>query len=75
MSHRVTMKRWTYDNAQPNVTVFRPISEAAHSWSYDKNGCVGVNDKNWPVLCPAGGYESPLVTFAVNYDISTCLIF
>ena len=35
MSTRVTVKRWTYDNAQSHVTAFRPISEAAHSWSYN----------------------------------------
>jgi len=34
-SHR-SMKRWTYDNSQRHVTAFRSISEAAHSWSYDK---------------------------------------
>ena len=27
MSHRVTMKRWTCDNAQRHVTAFQPISE------------------------------------------------
>jgi len=42
MSPRVTVKRWTYDNAQRHVTAFRPISEAAHSWSYDK--------LEWPVV-------------------------
>jgi len=35
MSHRVTVKRWTYVNAQRHVTAFRPISVAAHGWSYD----------------------------------------
>ena len=35
MSNGVTVKRWTYDNAQRHVTAFRPISEAAHSWSDD----------------------------------------
>jgi len=39
MSHWVTVKRWTYDNAQRHVTAFRPISEAAHSWQ--------------PLPCPA----------------------
>jgi len=33
----VTVKRWTYDNAQRHVTAFRPIIEAAHIWSYDRN--------------------------------------
>ena len=36
----VTVKRWTYDNAQRHVTALRPISEAAHSWLYDKNSCL-----------------------------------
>ena len=31
------VKRWTHDNARRNVTAFRTISEAAHSWSYDKS--------------------------------------
>jgi len=29
--------RSAFDNDQRNVTAFRPISEAAHSWSYDKH--------------------------------------
>ena len=41
MSTHVTVKRWTYDNAQRHVTAFRPISEAAHSWSYDNKGLSG----------------------------------
>jgi len=45
MSPRVTVKRWTHDNAKRHVTAFRPISEAAHSWSCDNQewqcpGCV-----------------------------------
>jgi len=40
MSPRLTVKRWTYDNAQRHVTAFRPNSEAAHSWSYDKCLCL-----------------------------------
>ena len=35
MSNGVTVKRWTYDNAQRHVMAFRPISEAARSWSDD----------------------------------------
>jgi len=30
-----TMTRWSFDNGQRHVTAFRPISEAARSWSYD----------------------------------------
>ena len=32
---RSTMTRWTFDNAGRQVTAFRPISEAARSWSCD----------------------------------------
>ena len=34
----------TFDNAQSHVTAFRPISEAAHSWSDDNcfRGGAGV---------------------------------
>ena len=49
MSHRVTTKRWTYDNAQHHVTAFWPISKAAHSWSYDiwKLYATDCFDKFW----------------------------
>jgi len=30
-----TMTRWSFDNGQRHVTAFRPVSEAARSWSYD----------------------------------------
>jgi len=33
---RSTVTRWSFDNDRCHVTAFRPISEAAHSWSYDK---------------------------------------
>jgi len=33
---RSTVTRWSFDNDQRHVTAFRPISEAAHSWSCDK---------------------------------------
>ena len=47
----------TVDNAQSHVTAFRPISEAARSWS-DDNGwchmssyrCVCVDDSGWSHL-------------------------
>jgi len=29
----------TFDNAQNHVTAFRPVSEAARSWSDDSKGC------------------------------------
>ena len=36
---RPIVTRWTFDNAQRHVTAFRPISEAARSWSCDKDHC------------------------------------
>ena len=42
MSPWVTAKRWTYDNAQRYVTAFQPVSEAAHSWSYDSAICYAL---------------------------------
>ena len=33
---RLTVTRWSFDNDERHVTAFRPISEAARSWSYDK---------------------------------------
>ena len=35
-----TVKQRTFDNAQRHVTTFRPISEAARSWSCDKFVCL-----------------------------------
>jgi len=37
---RSTMTRLSFDNDQRHVTAFRPISEAAHSWSYDNTLCT-----------------------------------
>jgi len=34
---RSTVARWSFHNDQRHVTAFRPISEAAHSRSYDKS--------------------------------------
>jgi len=34
---RSTVTRWSFHNDQRHVTAFRPMSEAAHSWSYDSN--------------------------------------
>ena len=46
------------DNAQSHVTAFRPISEAAHSWSYDKDKMTpGGSVGRWP-----GILASPVVT-------------
>ena len=39
LSNGVTVKWWTYDNAQRHVTAFQPINDAAHSWSYYKLTC------------------------------------
>ena len=34
-----TVTSWSFDNDERHVTAFRPISEAAPSWSYDKSLC------------------------------------
>ena len=34
---RSTVTRSAFDNDECHVTAFRPISEAAHSWSYDND--------------------------------------
>jgi len=36
LSHRRPPTRSAFDNDECHMTAFRPISEAAHSWSYDK---------------------------------------
>jgi len=36
---QVTVTHSAFDNDECHVTAFRPISEAAHSWSYDNCGC------------------------------------
>ena len=38
----------TVDIAQSHVTAFRPISEAARSWSDDNAVCCGQCDGWWP---------------------------
>ena len=35
----IVVNRPTFDNAQSHVTAFRPISEAARSWSDDSLEC------------------------------------
>jgi len=42
---RSTVARWSFDNDQRHVTAFRPIRDAAHSWSHDKIGWR--LKKNW----------------------------
>jgi len=45
---RSTVTRWSYDNDQRHVTAFRPISEAAHSWSCDNIQMMhGVDIEIW----------------------------
>ena len=42
---RSTVTRLSFDNDQRHGTAFRPISEAAHSWSYDKTTYdTSIND-------------------------------
>ena len=57
---QVTVKRCRYDNAQRHVTAFRPISEAAHNWSYDNVTCSilhpsGVVKSSTSFGCSKGG--------------------
>ena len=35
-----TVTRTAFDNDECHVRAFRPISEAAHSWSYDKSDYI-----------------------------------
>ena len=39
---RSTVTRWSFDNVKRHVTAFRPISEAAHNWSYDRSLCLSI---------------------------------
>jgi len=32
---QLTVMHWSFDNDKRHMTAFRPISEAAHSWTYD----------------------------------------
>ena len=41
------MNRPSFDNAQSHVTAFRPISEAARSWSDDNVSCTLLPVKRW----------------------------
>ena len=42
-----TVMRSAFDNAECYLTAFRPISEAAHSWSYDKITFTISSDVNF----------------------------
>ena len=64
MSTRVTVKQWTYDNAQSHVTAFRPISEAAHSWSY--------NNKHWQPARSANIHDSFCATLDMCWAFEQC---
>jgi len=44
--------RWSFDNDERHVTAFRPISEAAHSWSYDKLKWQSLPDRSRVPKCP-----------------------
>ena len=77
MSHRVTVKRWTYDNAQRHVTAFRPISEAAHSWSYDDVKCLWsqffIYDTLMLTIFTARCYASAVVATGLCPCLCVCL--
>jgi len=64
MSTRVTVKWWTYDNAQSHVTAFPPISEAAHSWSY--------HNKHWQPARSADIHGSFCATLDMCWAIEQC---
>jgi len=74
MSNGVTVKRWTYDNAQRHVTAFRPISEAAHSWSYDNTfWSTGVRDGGRD-KCPAFGGHPEAFHLSVSLSLGDAAV-
>jgi len=52
------VKRRSFDNAQRHVTTFRPISEAARSWSYDNRNFKFGQQVNGSVSQPADDKSS-----------------
>ena len=50
-----------FDNSKCHVTAFRPISKAAHSWSYDKNQCSWKTKYMIRVSCSKNEWESRTV--------------
>ena len=44
---QIVVNRPSFDNAQSHVTAFRPISEAARSWSDDNVSCTLLLVKRW----------------------------
>jgi len=47
MSHSRPPTRSSFDNDERHVTAFQPISEAAHSWSYDNTHWLVPNCTAW----------------------------
>ena len=67
---RSTVTRWLFDNGQRHVTAFRPISEAAHGWSYDNTLC----QRQWRieyamVICCSRGRQVVTVVADQQHNI------
>jgi len=69
-----TVTRWSFDNDQRNVTAFRLISEAAHSWSNDNTRWVcDVLSYYWTLsvlsLTTANDHQWPLVLTLSQFPV------
>jgi len=78
-----TVTRSAFDNDECHVTAFRPICDAAHSWSYD-NICWLLFDHSW---LPSDGsidrlrFETPVrhriaylrINLSAKYEWTKCL--
>ena len=53
---------WSFDNDKCHITAFRPISEAAHSWSYDNQTWWTEGENVSLGLCPC-------VTFSTSTTV------
>ena len=69
ISHGLPQTRSALDNGECHVTAFRPISEAAHSWSYDNDWCRQyVNALGRLCVCGCRRYRQT----GVREDWPTC---
>jgi len=69
---RSTVMRWTFDNARRHVTAFRPVSEAARSWSCDNWSCLSLAAivSNWTLFLQLNTLSRPtVVTVIRNYGL------
>ena len=58
--------RSSFDSDERHLTVFLPVSKAAHSWSYDKRRCYTVLIDISNVLLTEGGSTNPSVNDQLN---------